>query len=70
MGLLVLRYDLRPDLAGDMNCDGVVDFADIDPFVAILTGALPCNFYNADVNGDGVVDFGDINPFVALLAGN
>lgn len=23
---------------GDLNCDGVVDFADIDPFVALLSG--------------------------------
>ncbi len=68
MGLLVLRYNQRPDLPGDMNCDGQVDFADINPFVAILAGATPCNFYNADVNGDGRVDFGDISPFVALLA--
>ena len=69
MGLLVLRYNQRPDLPGDMNCDGVVDFGDINPFVAILTGGAPCNFYNADVNGDGAIDFGDINPFVTLLAG-
>ncbi len=53
---------------GDMNCDGLIDFGDIDPFVAILGGAVPCNADNADVNGDGVIDFADIDPFVALLA--
>ncbi len=53
---------------GDCNCDGVVDFGDINPFVAVLGGAVPCNFDNCDVNGDGVIDFGDINPFVALLS--
>ena len=53
---------------GDMNCDGLIDFSDIDVFVAILSGGTPCNAYNADVNGDGVVDFGDIDPFVAVLS--
>ncbi len=53
---------------GDMNCDGLVNFADIDAFVAILSGGTPCNAYNADVNGDGHIDFGDIDPFVALLS--
>ena len=61
-------------LTGDMNCDGVISFADINPFVLALTGqaayqaAFPnCNWLNADCNHDGVVDFADINPFVALL---
>jgi hypothetical protein len=57
-------------LRGDMNCDGAVDFKDINPFVAILSGGTPCNAANADCNGDGVIDFKDINPFVALLSGN
>jgi hypothetical protein len=72
MGLLVLRYDDPPDppiLRGDANCDGVVNFGDINPFVAILTGGTPCRFDNADVNADGFVNFGDINPFVAVLVG-
>jgi hypothetical protein len=61
--------------AGDMNCDGVVDLKDINPFVAALSsgeavyyGAYPdCNFYNADANYDGTVDIRDLNPFVQLL---
>jgi hypothetical protein len=56
-------------MKGDMNCDGVVDFKDINPFVAILSGATPCNAANADTNCDNVIDFKDINPFVALLSG-
>ncbi len=60
---------------GDMNCDHVVDFADINPFVlalvdgpAIYSAVFPdCNWYNADIDGDTTVGFGDINPFVALL---
>jgi hypothetical protein len=54
---------------GDMNCDGVVDFKDINPFVAILSGSTPCKAANADTNCDNVIDFKDINPFVALLSG-
>lgn len=61
---------------GDLNCDGVVDFGDINPFVIALTGydayraAFPaCRWLNADCNGDDAVNFADINPFVALLSG-
>ena len=53
---------------GDCNCDGLIDFADIDPFVAVLSGGTPCSVDNCDVNGDGVIDFNDIDPFVALLS--
>lgn len=67
-------YLLRPRTPGDLNCDGVVSFADINPFVVALIGqaqyqaAFPsCLWLNADVNGDGTVNFADINPFVALL---
>jgi hypothetical protein len=59
---------------GDLNCDGVVNFDDINPFVLALTDPAgyaatypSCNILLADVNADGVVDFDDINPFVALL---
>ena len=57
---------------GDVNGDAMVDFADINPFVSLLTESLdgggdPCAFSAADVNQDGAVDFGDINPFIELL---
>jgi hypothetical protein len=59
---------------GDMNCDGVVDFSDINPFVLAVTDQAQyqatypnCFLLNADINLDGVVDFGDINPFVGCL---
>jgi hypothetical protein len=61
---------------GDLNCDGVVDFGDINPFVQALSdpggyeAAYPgCNIRHGDCNGDGFVDFDDINAFVALLSG-
>ena len=61
--------------AGDVNCDGVVDFDDIDPFVAALgcSDGDPscwnptCPWINADCNGDELVDFDDIDAFVALM---
>jgi hypothetical protein len=62
---------------GDLNCDGVVNFDDINPFVSTL-GSDPlawnlahpgCHWLNADCNADGVVNFDDINAFVALLSG-
>jgi hypothetical protein len=63
-------------MAGDMDCNGYVEFDDINPFVAALTGqaiyeaAYPdCYWRNADCNLNGIVDFDDINPFVALLSG-
>jgi hypothetical protein len=68
--------ECMPIALGDMNCDGVVDFDDIGPFVDALGGPEPyyagfpeCNWLNGDCNGDGVVTFEDINCFVALLAG-
>jgi hypothetical protein len=60
---------------GDLNCDGLIDFGDINPFVLAMQGEADyyaqfpgCNWYNADINSDTNVDFADINPFVALLA--
>ncbi len=65
-----------PFAPGDMDCDGDVDFDDIDPFVLALSGqsgyeaAYPeCIWLNADTDGDGTVSFDDIDPFVALLGG-
>jgi len=59
---------------GDLNCDGSVNFADINPFVQILSNPTAwqtmypdCPFATGDINTDGSVNFGDINPFVALL---
>ena len=67
---------LRYFALGDLNCDGSVDFGDINPFVLALANPATyateypdCNALNADINADGTVDFGDINPFVALLVG-
>lgn len=64
------------DASGDLNCDGLIGFADIDPFVLALTSQAGyeaqfplCNWLNGDCNDDNQVDFGDIEPFVALPTG-
>ncbi len=61
-------------LSADINCDGFVNFGDINPFVQRLSdpeeyeNSYPgCWPSNADINGDGSVDFGDINPFIDVL---
>ncbi|MEW6252650.1 MAG: VCBS repeat-containing protein [Planctomycetota bacterium] len=74
VGALLQRPAAR---RGDLNCDGRVNFDDINPFVLILSdpnawqAAYPsCPPANGDCNGDGRVSFDDINPFVALLTGS
>ena len=63
-------------LKADLNCDGLVNSFDIDPFVLALTdpvayaAAYPeCNILNADANCDGLINSFDIDPFVDLLTG-
>jgi hypothetical protein len=56
---------------GDMNCDGFLDFDDINPLVLALSdpegyaAAYPdCDYYNGDCDYNGRVDFDDINCFL------
>lgn len=64
----------EPTLPGDMNCDGVVNNFDIEPFVLALTNpeqyaaSYPdCDILSGDINEDGEVNNFDIDPFVGLL---
>jgi len=52
-----------PVRTGDLNCDGEVDFGDINPFVLALTDPLGWQAAYPDCP----VANGDINPFVRLL---
>lgn len=59
---------------GDMDCNGRVDFDDVDAFVLAISGqeayeaVYPnCDWMNADCNVDGHVDFADIDPFVTQI---
>lgn len=68
-------YERQPVLcAGDMNCDGHVDFFDIDAFLLAFSGpeayqaVFPaCHWLNGDLDADADVDFFDIDPFVTRL---
>ncbi len=60
---------------GDANCDTVVDFFDIDPFLtalfdnaAYLANGNWCGTNcNVDIDGNDAVDFFDIDPFLNCL---
>jgi hypothetical protein len=61
---------------GDVNCDGRVDFGDVNAFVqavgdpdgyAAAVGPECDRRRNGDLNCDGAVDFGDIDPFVEAV---
>ena len=61
---------------GDLNCDGLINTFDIDPFVLALTdpagyaAAYPnCDLMLADIDENGAVNTFDIDPFVQLLTG-
>jgi hypothetical protein len=62
---------------GDLNCDGLLNAFDIDPFVVALTDPAgyaslypSCNWLcTRDINCDGSVNAFDIDPFVELLTG-
>ncbi len=58
-GIVVLR--------GDVDSNGVVNFLDIPPFIALLTSG---GFQSeADADESGAVDFLDIPRFIAILTG-
>ncbi len=67
---------IRGVTPADMNCDGYLNFDDVNPFVLAQSGAdeyyaeFPhCNHANGDVDGNGVVNFDDIDGFIDLLVG-
>jgi hypothetical protein len=60
---------------GDLDCNGLINFDDVNPFVmalsdpgAYVTAHPDCDVMNAVANNDGHLDFDDINAFVALLS--
>ncbi len=53
-------------LLGDFNSDGVTNFLDIQPFIALLASG---EFHpEGDLNFDGSFNFLDIVPFILILA--
>jgi hypothetical protein len=72
----VIVLGTRVSLRGDLNCDGALNFDDVNAFVLALSdpagyrAAYPtCGYLLADINADGAVTFDDIDPFVAILSG-
>jgi hypothetical protein len=62
---------------GDTNCDGRLDFGDIDAFTLAITDPAgyaftypSCDRNHADCNGDNEITFDDIDSFVSYLAKN
>ncbi|MFH1747580.1 MAG: dockerin type I domain-containing protein [Planctomycetota bacterium] len=63
-------------LAGDMNCDGLVNAYDIDGFILAIGNpddyeqTYPnCLLANADMNKDGIANAYDIDGFIAAVGG-
>ena len=62
------NVDITPAPEGDVNCDSVVDVADIASIIDVMaTGDIDAN---ADVNNDGVVDVADIATVIDIMAAN
>jgi hypothetical protein len=60
---------VTPACLGDCNCDGQINFDDINAFIAALSAPeAACYFPNIDIDGSGQINFDDINPFVAILS--
>lgn len=71
---LMHRLTLIPSVPGDLNCDGILSAADLEPMVLALmnpaghTAAFPsCDIGRADCNSDQRLDGGDIRAFVEML---
>jgi hypothetical protein len=77
LGATLMGHTRVLDFLGDLNGDGVVNFADLCPFTKALTdlAAYEAMFPNldrvarCDTSGDGKCNFGDLAPFVGLLTG-
>jgi len=66
----VRGFVLTPILPGDLNCDLVVDMADVPHFIdaVLATGNFTgCDIARADVNADLVADGRDVQSFVAAV---
>ncbi|HVP09819.1 MAG TPA: dockerin type I repeat-containing protein [Phycisphaerae bacterium] len=69
------KYGVSGDaLLGDLNCDGVVNVADVSPFVKALINPATyqseypaCDILHADMNGDGTVNGKDVQSFINEL---
>ncbi len=65
---------VRPIRRGDVNCDCMVDFFDVDPFLLALFDPAAfaliqpnCSPANADFDDNLITDFFDVDPFLECL---
>ena len=75
-GVALVNADGLSLIKGDMNCDGSINGADIDPFFLALgdpagyAAMFPnCDVLSGDMNGDGLLNGADIDPFFVCLGG-
>jgi hypothetical protein len=68
---IVLSGETSPFLAGDANCDEVVDVLDVVASINFVLGNNPSPFCfeNADVNQDGIVNVLDVVGTVNIITG-
>ena len=54
---------------GDINCDGIVEVADIATIISYMAGQVTgIARLQADVNDDGTVDVADIATVISIMA--
>ncbi len=70
----VLATLVPRDTRADLNCDGAVNFDDINGFVLAVLGETAyeavypdCDILNGDLNDDAIVNFDDITGFIECL---
>jgi len=63
-----------PSCNGDLNCDGIITYADVDLFVLARDGPQAyaamfpsCDKNTADINDDGVISDADVSLLTELL---
>lgn len=66
IGYRILNADMI--LLGDVNCDGVVNLLDVQPFIDVLSSGVYLD--RADINQDGVVNLLDVQGFIQILGGS
>lgn len=69
--MIIHTNNLPGTLAGDANCDGLVDVLDIVACINYIMGQNPLPFCpeNADVNNDGIINILDAVALVAIIVG-